>query len=207
VDVQQRLVDELRELGLNGFYAEHFDGNRSASHVGRMCLGRHWNAKSRQWEEVRGNIDGRPVDALPDILQHSYKEAVARANREFTRGRGKKKLAALPVGVADLAVVEHYGLQGSSGMHQERNASESASGAALPVMVVAIGDSCEFAYADAPPQGTQKPKVLRLESGDVVVFGGPSHTLWHGVSRVLARTAPPQMRLVPGHLAVMVRGL
>ena len=36
---------------------------------------------------------------------------------------------------------------------------------------------------------------ILLESGDVFVFGGPARLRYHGVARILARTAPASLRL------------
>jgi len=34
-----------------------------------------------------------------------------------------------------------------------------------------------------------------MHSGDVFVFGGPARLRYHGVSRILPHTAPPQLAL------------
>ena len=36
-------------------------------------------------------------------------------------------------------------------------------------------------------------EALRLESGDAFVFGGPARLRYHGVSRILPGTAPPEL--------------
>ena len=44
-----------------------------------------------------------------------------------------------------------------------------------------------------------------LESGDVVVFGGPSRLAYHGVPRLLAGTVDPAVGSLPGRLNVTIR--
>lgn len=49
--------------------------------------------------------------------------------------------------------------------------------------------------------------VVRLESGDVLLFGGDSRMIYHGVSRVHRGTAPKPIRdiLRPGRLNLTFR--
>jgi hypothetical protein len=88
--------------------------------------------------------------------------------------------------------------------------------AAAPVVSISVGDACDFGYCDSRPEeadaalvalgGGDKVKTLRLDSGDVLVFGGPSRMVYHGcVLRVecvptaarpaRSRAGPPRIRL------------
>jgi alkylated DNA repair protein (DNA oxidative demethylase) len=44
-----------------------------------------------------------------------------------------------------------------------------------------------------------------LESGDLLVFGGPNRLIFHGVPKVLDGTAPAGLGLPPGRLSITVR--
>jgi alkylated DNA repair protein (DNA oxidative demethylase) len=56
--------------------------------------------------------------------------------------------------------------------------------------------------ATHPPHGGSVSvwQVVRLESGDLLVFGGPSRMIHHGVSGIVPHSRPPWLRMVPGRL-------
>jgi len=140
------------------------------------------------------------------MLIDMYQEAVKRANRELKTPQYKKRkmlqfLEGKPPGIG---VVNYYAPGGSMEPHQDQQESKDALNVGLPVMGICIGDACDFTYDNKQPT-SQKPKAVRLESGDVYLFGGESRLLWHGVSKIIPRTAPPALRLIPGRLNVTLR--
>ena len=46
---------------------------------------------------------------------------------------------------------------------------------------------------------------VALRSGDLLVFGGPTRRIYHGVPKVLEATAPEGLGLPPGRLSITVR--
>ncbi|CAK9092731.1 Hypothetical protein SCF082_LOCUS43632, partial [Durusdinium trenchii] len=70
-DLQQRIVDEMREIGIqsHGFSPEDFDGVKMSEGVHRMYLGLRWNSVARTWESSRVN---HFVAALPKFLAEMY---------------------------------------------------------------------------------------------------------------------------------------
>jgi hypothetical protein len=50
---------------------------------------------------------------------------------------------------------------------------------------------------------------VRLNSGDVLLFGGPARMIVHSVTRVVPRTMPPMLRgrMLHGRLNVTVRDI
>ena len=44
-------------------------------------------------------------------------------------------------------------------------------------------------------QASQPVDAIPLESGDAFVFGGPERLRYHGVSRIVPATAPPELGL------------
>jgi alkylated DNA repair protein (DNA oxidative demethylase) len=46
---------------------------------------------------------------------------------------------------------------------------------------------------------------VELRSGDLLVFGGPSRRIYHGVPRVLEGTAPQGLGLPPGRVSITIR--
>jgi len=210
-DVQQRLVDMMRDTGVSeqGFFAEQFDGVKVSSGVTRLYLGMHWNPVSQTWERVRSNIGGAPVAELPKMLSDMYDEAVKRANRQMGMGPNKKrKLTPFPEGKAPtMGVANFFTTTATMQLHQDKQESKASIDAGYAVMGICLGDACEFAYGAEAPATGKKPKAVRLESGDVYLFGGESRMMWHGVIKVIPRTAPPNLRLIPGRLSLTMRVL
>jgi alkylated DNA repair protein (DNA oxidative demethylase) len=74
------------------------------------------------------------------------------------------------------------------GLHQDRD--EAATEA--PVVSVSLGDDALFRFGGASRKGTTRN--VRLASGDVLTFGGPSRLMFHGIDRVIGGSST----LVPG---------
>ncbi len=79
--------------------------------------------------------------------------------------------------------------------------------AGLPVVSFSIGDAADFAFGPSRDEG--RCRVLRLESGDVLMFGGASRMIFHAVRAVHAGTAPAELlqrtNLRPGRLNLTFR--
>jgi len=74
---------------------------------------------------------------------------------------------------------------------QDRDESEESLQKGLPVVSFSIGDSAEFLYGDGRDENMAQ-KVL-LESGDVLIFGGKSRRIFHGVPGINQNTAPKRL--------------
>ena len=48
-------------------------------------------------------------------------------------------------------------------------------------------------------------RSVRLDSGDVLVFGGPARLLFHAVTRIHARRRPKGLHLIPGRINLTFR--
>ncbi len=147
-------------------------------HVRMLCLGRHWNGQTYRYENVRSDFDGRLVPVLPD---------------EFRRLAGEVGAA---VGLslnADLCILNYYGDDGRMGLHRDKDESAASVTAGLPVVSISIGDTARFLFGGL--RRRDPVAAIPLESGDAFVFGGPSRLCYHGVSRVVPRSAPPELRL------------
>jgi alkylated DNA repair protein (DNA oxidative demethylase) len=89
----------------------------------------------------------------------------------------------------DACLINFYDEAARMGPHQDRDEADFSA----PIVSLSLGDSCRFRYGGesrGDPSAT-----IRLESGDVVVFGGPARLMFHGVDRILPGTstllAPP----------------
>lgn len=90
---------------------------------------------------------------------------------------------------------------------QDRDESRESIRKRLPVVSFSIGDSAEFLYGDE--RDVEKAERVLLESGDVLIFGGESRLVLHGVSSIIPESAPPELlqdtRLCPGRLNLTFR--
>ena len=88
----------------------------------------------------------------------------------------------------EACLVNLYGPAARMGQHRDQD--EAAVDA--PVLSVSLGDSAYFRFGTANLRG--ETRRLKLNSGDVLVFGGPARLMYHGIDRILAGTST----LVPG---------
>jgi alkylated DNA repair protein (DNA oxidative demethylase) len=59
---------------------------------------------------------------------------------------------------------------------------------------VSLGDTARFLFGGLKRRDAVEARML--ESGDAFVFGGPARLRYHGVSRIIPGTAPPELALV-----------
>ena len=98
-----------------------------------------------------------------------------------------EELAAWPA-PAQACLVNFYDATARMGLHRDRD--EAAADA--PVLSVSLGDSAYFRFGTANLKG--ETKRFKLNSGDVLMFGGPARLMYHGIDRVLPGTST----LIPG---------
>jgi alkylated DNA repair protein (DNA oxidative demethylase) len=103
----------------------------------------------------------------------------------------------------DAALVNLYGPGATMGLHQDRDEVRGD-----PVVSLSLGDACTFRFGTPEHRGRPYTDV-RLESGDLVVFGGPSRLAFHGVPKVFDGTAPAWCRealgAAPGRVNITLR--
>ena len=155
-----------------GFYTPIVRGSAPMS-VRMLCLGRHWNARTYSYENIRSDIDGLPVPALPVELALLAERAARDAGFAFT---------------PDCCIVNWYSEASRMGLHQDKDESPESIAAGTPVVSFSIGDTARFLFGGLRRLEPVQP--LFLESGDAFVFGGPSRLRYHGVTRILPATAP-----------------
>lgn len=117
-------------------------------------------------------------------------------------------------------------VSGRLGVHVDKDEDVAVRQRGDPIVSLSIGDAADFAYGSvhfdfdpksgAPvvpppvrPSGSveqqqkaaeEQPQVVRLESGDLLVFGGAARMVHHGVAGIVAGSAPPWLRMAPGRL-------
>jgi DNA alkylation damage repair protein AlkB len=173
-DEQRALAARCLELGSGdaGFYTPIVRGGHPMS-VRMLCLGRHWNARTYAYEDLRTDIDGRPAPPLPADLARRASEAAQDAGFRFT---------------PDLCIINWYGPSSRMGLHQDKDESPEALASGAPVVSFSIGDCARFLFGGL--RRRDPVEKLLLESGDAFVFGGESRLRYHGVTRILPGTGP-----------------
>jgi alkylated DNA repair protein (DNA oxidative demethylase) len=179
LDEQIAIVDQCRALvdGDVPAYVPVVRGGGSM-HVRMLCLGRHWNGKTYKYEATRSDYDGLPAPPLPA----SFKTIADRI--------------AASVGMpldADLCILNCYDADGRMGVHQDKDESPESIAAGRPVVSISLGDTARFLFGGLRRRDPIDARMLH--SGDAFVFGGPARLRYHGVSRILPQTAPPELGL------------
>jgi alkylated DNA repair protein (DNA oxidative demethylase) len=120
--------------------------------------------------ETQHPLTRRAWPAIPDLLLELWREATGyRAPPEC-------------------CLVNLYRAGARMGLHQDRD--EAALDA--PVLSVSLGDDALFRIGGTTRKGATAS--VKLQSGDVLVFGGPARLAFHGIDRLISGSS----QLVPG---------
>ena len=111
--------------------------------------------------EARHPVTSKPWPGIPPTLLRLWDETTA--------------YPAPP----EACLVNFYRDGARMGLH--RDSDEEAVDA--PVLSVSLGDSAVFRFGGTTRRGTTM--TVRLESGDVLLFGGLARLMFHGIDRVL----------------------
>ena len=173
--------------------------------VRTFSLGRHWSPYRYDDDNATPPIPDWLVRAARSALTSAAEIDPAAATRDSgAAGPGPTGHAPGPAEYTpDAALVNLYGRGATMGLHQDR---DEASGD--PVVSFSLGDACTFRFGTPEHRGRPYTDV-RLESGDLVVFGGPSRMAFHGVPKVHDGSAPSWCREVlgaePGRVNITLR--
>jgi alkylated DNA repair protein (DNA oxidative demethylase) len=155
--------------------------------VQSVCLGWHWYPYV--YSRTADDTDGAPVKPMPPDIVELGRRAVADC---YGAAAGARY-------APDAAIVNLYGPGARLGLHQDGEEPSAA-----PVVTISLGDTCTFRMAGVDRR-TAPYTDVELRSGDLLVFGGPSRRIFHGVPKVLDGTAPDGLGLPPGRLSLTLR--
>ncbi len=173
--------------------------NGSVMSVEITCLGWHWFPY--RYSRTVDDDDGRAVAPFPDWLGDLARAAVdaACAVDASILGDVEGHRADADLYAPDVALVNWYGAAAKMGMHADQDEPRSA-----PIVSLSVGDSCTFRFGTPANRG--RPWVdTRLDSGDLVVFGGPSRRAYHGVPKVFPGSADRGCGVTGGRFNVTIR--
>ena len=108
---------------------------------------------------------GQPWPAMPEVLMDLW-----------------RRYAAYPH-PPEACLVNFYQPGAKMGLHQDRDEEDLAA----PVLSISLGDTAVFRFGGTERGG--KTQTLKLNSGDVLVVGGPARLCFHGIDRVLSGTS------------------
>uniref|UniRef100_A0A6M2EBN3 DNA N(6)-methyladenine demethylase n=1 Tax=Populus davidiana TaxID=266767 RepID=A0A6M2EBN3_9ROSI len=205
---QIKIIKLCRDIGLGpgGFYQPVYrDGGRM--HLKMMSLGKSWDPDRGKYVEHRP-FDGAKAPIFPSVF-HPLVERAIKDSHALIEINSKSTAAEdiLPSMSPNICVVNFYSESGRLGLHQDKDESPESLRTGLPVVSFSIGDIGEFLYGDQ--RDVEKAEKVKLESGDVLIFGGVSRHIFHGVSSVQPKTAPAALldetNLRPGRLNLTFR--
>jgi DNA alkylation damage repair protein AlkB len=177
LDAQQSLVERCRAL-MDGDVPAYVPTVRGGGkmHVRMLCLGRHWNGKTYRYGPTRDDFDNLPAPPLPESFTALASGIAASVGMTLA---------------PDICIMNYYDASGRMGLHQDKDEGERSIAAGVPVVSVSLGDTARFMFGGL--RRREPIETLLRESGDAFVFGGPSRLRYHGVSRIVPRTSPPEL--------------
>ena len=190
LDAQRDLVRRFREWALPpaGLRQPRMPSGHPMS-VQAVCLGWHWYPYV--YSRTADDTDGAPVKPVPPSLVALARDAVAACY-------GAESEAAKYY-APDAVIVNLYADGAKLGLHQDAEEPADA-----PVVTLSLGDTCVFRMAGVDRRSAPFTDVT-LRSGDLLVFGGPTRRIFHGVPKVHETTAPAGLGLPPGRLSITIR--
>ncbi|PRQ51631.1 putative DNA oxidative demethylase [Rosa chinensis] len=205
---QIKIVKLCRDLGLGpgGFYKPGYrDGAKL--NLMMMCLGKNWDPETSKYGDHRPHDGAKPPFIPVDffrLVENAIKDSHSLIRKD---SKASNSEYILPRMTPDICLVNFYSSTGRLGLHQDRDESEQSLRKQLPVVSFSIGDAAEFLYGDQ--RDVELAKKITLESGDVLIFGGESRHIFHGVASIQPNTAPKTLleetKLQPGRLNLTFR--
>ncbi|XP_073271446.1 DNA N(6)-methyladenine demethylase ALKBH1D-like isoform X1 [Primulina huaijiensis] len=205
---QVKLIKTCQDLGLGcgGFYQPSYSDGAKL-HLKMMCLGKNWDPETSMYSDERP-VDGAKPPGIPDEFQQLVKGAIQECHTYLdscAEVRNAKDF--LPSMSPNICIVNFYATSGKLGLHQDKDESKESLHKGLPVVSFSIGDSADFLYGDE--RNIDKAEKVVLKSGDVLIFGGKSRHIFHGVATINSGTTPAALfeetKFRPGRLNLTFR--
>ncbi|MEV0159742.1 alpha-ketoglutarate-dependent dioxygenase AlkB family protein [Nonomuraea fuscirosea] len=214
LDEQRHLVDACRAWAQGPVPIRHTVLPRGGvMSVQTVCVGWHW--QPYRYTRLAHDVNGRQVADFPgwlaDLGRRALSDAYGPAARaESADGGSTTSQPYEPAAYGpnayepdtyepDTALINFYDGEAKMGMHQDKDEKSDA-----PVVSLSIGDACLFRFGNPETRGRPYTDV-RLASGDLFVFGGPSRFAYHGVPKVYPGTGDPTTGLTSGRLNLTMR--
>lgn len=155
--------------------------------VQMVCLGWHW--QPYRYSRIASDVNGAPVAPFPEWLGDLARDVVADAYG--------------PDGVEqyrpNVALLNQYDDRARMGMHQDKDERVGD-----PVVSLSVGNTCLFRFGNTEHRAKPYHDV-ELVSGDAFVFGRASRFAFHGVTKVIANSAPRSSPWRDGRINCTIR--
>jgi DNA oxidative demethylase len=158
------LLVALRDIESQAPFRRMFTpGGHQMSVAMTNCGPLGWTTDRSGYRYVRNDPDtDKPWPAMPPVFAQLAERSAAAA--------GFKGFA------PDACLINRYEVGARMSLHQDRDEQDLAQ----PIVSVSLGLPAVFLFGG--PKRGDKPRRFRLAHGDVVVWGGPSRLLFHGVA-------------------------
>lgn len=161
---QEALVDDIRKIVIAApLYTPVMPGN------GRPMRVRMTNCGKLGW--VSDKDQGYSYQPTHPITGQSWPQMPARLLQLWGELTGFSKSP-------EACLINFYGPEARMGLHQDKDEAEIYA----PIVSVSLGCSCLFRIGGLAR--TDKTHSIKLESGDVIMFGGKMRMAYHGVDRI-----------------------
>lgn len=190
IEQQQWLVEQFRLWASGPVPAVRKRFGKHQMSVYMAHLGWHWNPNAEQKYTKRA-LDGnqKRVLEVPEWLIRLGQRAVSDTGQEDWTDTYSP----------DIALANFYPDDAAMGMHQDKDELSRA-----PVVSLSLGNSCTFRFGNSRNRNAPFTDI-RLASGDLFVFGGPSRMAFHGVTKIHPDTAPQELDLPSGRINITLR--
>ncbi|PZX09362.1 alpha-ketoglutarate-dependent dioxygenase AlkB family protein [Celeribacter halophilus] len=158
---QGRLVDDLRDVVREVPLFHPVTPSGKPMSVRMTSAGRFgWISDATGYRYSKAHPSGQGWTAIPDMALKVW-STVSGATR-----------------APEACLINFYDAGAKMGLHQDRDEQDFTQ----PVVSISLGDEALFRVGNETRGG--KTESLWLTSGDVVVMGGASRLLYHGIDRV-----------------------
>lgn len=165
---QKRLVKIYKTMKEDMYIPRVKSGNYM--NLKMNCLGWHWNAIDYGYYSIRNDIDNQPVKPVqPELI------AIAKPYSEQVFPYHNPNW--------DICLCNYYDRKSALGLHKDNSETADALMIGHPVVSFSVGASCIFRVGGLARNSEHKD--VRLDSGDVFIFGGDSRLRYHGITKIL----------------------
>ena len=151
-------------------------------HKSRKLWKQATGLQQQQWQLNNKNQGrGRIYDRLTQYEDHDNLSQLCTSLTEAARSVDPTMPNVEPTHLLTL----YYTIPRKLGWHSDNGPQDGAS--LQPVVSVSLGNDCDFLIKN--PTNASDIRTIRLQSGDAVLFGGPSRWIEHTVAKIYTDTA------------------